>query len=83
MFKEEGKNGFCVKLLGNLVGAKKWVPKMAVFRKPNRMDIFCPKDHLRVECTLLFPLTLQELKSILKVKIKMHKMNPHKVVRKK
>jgi len=59
MFKEEGKNGFCVKLLGNLVGAKKWVPKMAASRKLNRMGIFCPKDHPRAECTFLFPLTLQ------------------------
>jgi len=47
------ENGFCVKLLGNLVGAKKWVPKMAASRKPNRMGIFCPKDHPRAECTFL------------------------------
>jgi len=76
MFKEEGKNGFCVKLLGNLVGAKKWGPKMTTSKKPNRMEIFCPKDHPRAECTCLFPLTLLKLKSILKVKIKMQKFNP-------
>jgi len=65
-----------VKLLGNLVGAKKWGVKMAASRKPNRIGIFCPKDHPRAECTFLFPLTLLQLKSILKVKIKMHKVNP-------
>ena len=59
IFKEEGKNGFSVKLLGNLVGAKKWVSKMAVSKKPNRMEIFYPKDHPHAECTFLFSLTLQ------------------------
>jgi len=51
MYSEEWKNGFCVKVLLDLVSSIKWGPKMAASRMPKRMEIFCPKDHSRTEWT--------------------------------